>query len=166
MTMPESTYRDLMHRTITNYEFVRDNAQKDGPYEVTQLVNSFVAVVGYPRERAIGDLLKAVSIEKGRDLGLPPIPVISSNPNYRADSVADQATMLRNAAAHGRIKFSADENSRQIGAITFSDENRARDQRTSIALTIETVEQILYAFRNIAEYLFQQASQLNKTQVG
>lgn len=91
--MPEYAYRDLMRRTIANYEFIRDHKEY-GLYEVTQLVNSFVAVVGYPRERAIGELLRTVTIEQGRALGLPQIPVISSSPNYRAESVADQAAML------------------------------------------------------------------------
>jgi hypothetical protein len=43
MGMPTEPIRDIMRRTIANLEFVERHATPNGPYEVTQLLNSFSA---------------------------------------------------------------------------------------------------------------------------
>ena len=42
MGMPHDPVRDIMRRTMHNLKFVEARAGADGPYEVTQLVNSFL----------------------------------------------------------------------------------------------------------------------------
>jgi hypothetical protein len=56
MVMPHEPIRDIMHRTMNNLEFIEAHAAADGPYEVTQLINSFLGALAHPWETYRDDL--------------------------------------------------------------------------------------------------------------
>jgi hypothetical protein len=49
--MPTEPLRDIMRRTIANLEFIERKATPSGPFEVTQLVNSYLGALAHPWER-------------------------------------------------------------------------------------------------------------------
>ena len=53
----------LLYRTITNYEILKPQKQHAGPYEVTQLVNSFLSTLAHPWDQLLDkDALKNVNL--------------------------------------------------------------------------------------------------------
>ncbi len=42
MTMPTEPIRDIMRRTMANLALIEGHKSDAGPYEVTQLINSFL----------------------------------------------------------------------------------------------------------------------------
>ncbi len=161
MAMPSDTYRDIMVRTIANYELVKAYSGQNGGFEVTQLMNSILAVVGYPQERVLKQRLKDLTVADGRKLGLPEIPIIASSPDYIPKNVAEQAEMIRNAIAQGRIGFFSDGHGGDIEFIQLKDQRgRGNNRQTrEVDLPIQLFEAILYGFGNIAHALFAEAAE-------
>jgi hypothetical protein len=54
MVMPIEPVRDIMRRTMQNLKFVEGHRGANGPYEVTQLLNSFLGALAHP----LGSLLR------------------------------------------------------------------------------------------------------------
>jgi hypothetical protein len=160
--MPEVVFRDLMNNTIYNYEFVKERQSEHGPYEVTQLISSFVMVAGLPRERDIYSGLESISIEEARtEYGLPNIAVVADAAEYEIRHMADLAGMFRNAVAHGNLTFYPVPRGNTIGSLRFSDQrkrNNVLQKRYSNELTIQQVEDTLYAFQKIAQALYDRAT--------
>jgi hypothetical protein len=48
---PFEEVKDLMKRTMFNLRFVEEHKARNGPYEVTQLINSFLGAMAHPWER-------------------------------------------------------------------------------------------------------------------
>lgn len=49
--MPLEKPRDMMRRTMFNLRFIEQHASdRNGPYEVTQLINSFLGAMAHPWE--------------------------------------------------------------------------------------------------------------------
>jgi len=68
--MPQEPVRDIMRRTMQNLEFVEIHAGANGPYEVTQLINSFLGALAHPWEKYQDDLT-ATSLEAVQVAGWP-----------------------------------------------------------------------------------------------
>ena len=47
---PEDPVRDVMRRTMFNLRFIEEHQEQNGPFEVTQLVNSFLGALAHPWE--------------------------------------------------------------------------------------------------------------------
>jgi hypothetical protein len=106
MGMPHDPVRDIMRRTMHNLQFVEAQAGADGPYEVTQLVNSFPGALAHPWEAYRHDLT-AASLEAAHSAGWP--AVAKERPSDRdPDSLGDLARLMRNALAHGNVEFLPD----------------------------------------------------------
>ena len=54
--MPNEPLRDVMRRTMKNLEFVERSATPTGPFEVTQLINSFIGALAHPWEQLKAEL--------------------------------------------------------------------------------------------------------------
>jgi len=67
---PENPLLDVMNRTIYNLHFIEDEAKNEGPYEVTQLVNSFLGALAHPWEKFKIEL-ETISLEEAQDKGWP-----------------------------------------------------------------------------------------------
>jgi hypothetical protein len=72
MGMPTEPLLDIMRRSMANLTFVEANASPDGPYEVTQLVNTFLGALAHPFE-AMRDDLRALPLAEAASRGWPTI---------------------------------------------------------------------------------------------
>ncbi len=99
----------LMYRTIQNYEFIDQYKHHYGPFEVTQLINSFLALVAHPWDQLLDqDKLKDVRIESRvfRECGFPifpSLPVIGEP--AQVDDAYELLRVLRNGMAHGNMEL-------------------------------------------------------------
>lgn len=98
-----------MYRTIQNYEFIDRSKSHDGPFEVTQLINSFLALVAHPWDQLLDkDELKKVRIESSRfrECGFPVFPnlPVEGNKAEVADAY-ELLRVLRNGMAHGNMEL-------------------------------------------------------------
>ena len=101
--MPYEPLRDVMHRTMENLRFVERHAGSQGPFEVTQLINSFLGALAHPGER-YKDELSSISLAEAERLGWPLIN--NERPSDQIPtSLGDQLRLMRNALAHGNIAF-------------------------------------------------------------
>jgi hypothetical protein len=102
--MPSEPVRDIMRRTMDNLEFVRAHARANGPpYEVTQLINSFLGALAHPWETYKADL-NALSLASARNDGWPVIDKEKTD-DRDPTSLGDLIALMRHALAHGNVSF-------------------------------------------------------------
>ncbi len=90
---------DLVTRTLENLRYIDDHKSQDGPFEVTQLVNSFLLIVLQNWD----DLESDWHHLKHGGVDWPPIQ--TSEPNMRPQSCINK---IRDALAHGCFTFEGD----------------------------------------------------------
>ena len=95
----------LMYRTIHNLDFINREKRHSGPFEVTQLINSFLSVVAHPWDRLLDQKkleetpLASNVFRRCRFPDFPALPV-DGNP-ARMVYIYDLLRVLRNGMAHG-----------------------------------------------------------------
>lgn len=151
--MPQEPIRDFMHRTIANLEFVR---AKSGPFEVTQLVNSFLGAVVHPWERFSTDQAFQKSLSEAHRLGWPLIQKERQN-DKPINTIWDLIRAVRNGLAHGNIEFRS-AGSNEIKFLSVEDRYprghaRAGQRRTGVVLSVEQLNSLLYCFTDLADDL-------------
>ena len=104
---------DFAERTLANLEKIEKEKPDDAKYEVTQLVNSFLGLIVFPKERSITDSHWSKLLKSNN---------VSSNPNGNCNYLR----RMRNAISHSHILFESgnmlDKNGKkQIDSITFVD---------------------------------------------
>src|SRR2546421_556046 len=102
MVMPAVPVRDVMRRTIANYEFVKAHAGDPDVFEVTQLVNSFLCALIHPwehqrRQHYPWSLSLAAAGAQGWPLLTCSVGQVST--------LGELITVMRNALAHGRVEY-------------------------------------------------------------
>ncbi|QLF69463.1 hypothetical protein FE840_007850 [Peteryoungia desertarenae] len=103
MVMPSEPIRDIMRRTMLNLAYIEERAQGDGPFEVTQLINSFLGALAHPWEALQTDLM-AIPLADALARGWPNIT--KERPTDRdPNSLGDLVRLMRNSFAHGNITF-------------------------------------------------------------
>jgi hypothetical protein len=95
--------KDLMNRTMFNLEFVQKKKSLSGPYEVTQLVNSFLGAMAYPWEKK-KEQLRQMLLDEAERRGWPVI-VTQEGSLDTPKSLGDLIRVMRNAMAHGNLDF-------------------------------------------------------------
>jgi HEPN family protein len=105
---------DFAKRTLHNLELIKEHSIKQ-PYtaangkptstEVTQLVNSMLGLLVFPRERYNKSIPKIKLADLAAN-GWPNVRVIEGN--IQGDSLRDLIRLLRNSIAHCNIKFISD----------------------------------------------------------
>ena len=99
----ESVIRDFAERTRKNLRTIEDLQAKGGEaYEVTQLVNSMLGLLVFPRERFI-DQIPQTSLSDLEADGWPVPKVVGDFPQAR--DLRELIRYLRNAIAHFNIEF-------------------------------------------------------------
>lgn len=98
-----------MYRTQQNLEFINRHKDHDGPFEITQLINSFLAVVAHPWDQLLDkDKLNDIGLDSRvmRECGFPDIPnlPVEGNPAPMT-SAYDLLRVLRNGMAHGNMEL-------------------------------------------------------------
>jgi HEPN pEK499 p136 len=97
--MPHEPVRDIMRRTMHNLRFVEAHQGPDGPYEVTQLLNSFLGALAHPWEKYHNELC-AKSLAEAAATGWPKI-----SSDRDPQSLGDLVRLMRNAVAHGNVDY-------------------------------------------------------------
>lgn len=106
---------DFASRTLRNLDRIQQ-AEQDGEnnvFPITQLWNSLLGLIVMPRERD-ERLIPETPISDLRTEGWPlPVEAVGDS-----DTLRDLVRHLRNAVAHGNVRFTADED-RQIVSLTL-----------------------------------------------
>jgi HEPN pEK499 p136 len=106
MGMPTQPILDVMRRTIENLKFVEKYATSNGPYEVTQLINSFLGALAHPWEALSADL-NSLPVTKAAEEGWPVIRKLEGN-DPPPQTLGKLVAVLRHSLAHGNIEFLSD----------------------------------------------------------
>src|SRR5262245_54699812 len=148
--MPHESVRDVMRRTMHNLEFVEAHAGVEGPYEVTQLINSFLGALAHPWEIYRGDLT-TMSLSAAQTGGWPAIA--KERPTDREpDSLGDLVRLMRNALAHGNVEFLAGA-SADIRALRLWNTDRSGRRTWGTIVTVVDMRSFLMRFVALAEEL-------------
>lgn len=154
MGMPTQPLLDIMRRSMANLAFVEAHAGPEGPYEVTQLVNTFLGALAHPFEAMRDDLMSLPQTATAA-LGWPRIG--RERPaDEEPKSLSDLIRLLRNGFAHGNIEFLSDGrgeivalriwNTNRQGARTWGAVIKVDDMRRFLALFVELIERRHKAF--------------------
>ena len=151
--MPHEPVLDIMRRTMANLAFIEQSASSHGPFEVTQLINSFLGALAHPWE-SLRNELNSMSITEAESQGWP-IPRAERTTDHAPTNLGDFIRLLRNGVAHGNISFLADGKG-QIAALRI--ENRNRGRRTwGVIFTPENMRRLLERFVTLVEDIDKQA---------
>jgi hypothetical protein len=138
-----------MRRTMVNYEFIKDRCADDGPYEATQLINSFLGALAHPWQRlAESDNLdlRKLSLDDARRRGWPVFE--RERPcDFQPRSYFEMLTWTRHAFAHGNLDFWSAEGN--IVELRFWN-MRGRDRIWGTRVSVTTLERFLYVFQDLA----------------
>jgi hypothetical protein len=147
----------MMRRTISNLEFIEARAGPNGPYEVTQLVNSFIGALAHPWEELANDL-SALSIQDAEALGWPVIDKeLASDQTPR--NLGELIRLIRNSLVHGNISLW--EKKGEIAmlrvACFYMDEGipPVRRRAWGAMITVEHLREFLTQFVSLAEELYE-----------
>ncbi len=159
----------LMYRTIQNLEFIDHQRSHNGPFEVTELINSFLAVVAHPWDRLLDKCkLENVGVESAtfRECGFPGFPALPvEGKAAEVNNACELLRVLRNGMAHGNMELldrRTLRNLRQTGPLPRVTENeiagislwnRAGDGRINwrTALNVYELRQVLTAMMRLCE---------------
>lgn len=136
--------KDYISRTKTNY-----TSLKNGPYEVTALINSMVGFLILPKEALKGKITDTL-IQKSTLLELQKrIRMNTYSKPMPNDNLYQICRHMRNAVVHNRITFHAEDNVvagsvAQIHSITFKDGYDA--QKFEMTLEVDLLEKFLLEF--------------------
>ena len=98
-----------MYRTLHNLRFIEQNKRHTGPFEVTQLINSFLAVLAHPWDQLLDK--KKLAALKLKDpafvtYGFPTLPLLPFEGTPKSIATAeDLLGTVRNGMAHGNIEL-------------------------------------------------------------
>lgn len=108
----------LLNRTLTNLDFVERHKHHDGPFEVTQLLNSFAGVLAHPWD----SLLDKNSLEKKKSnefyaFGFPELKRLPTPVNQIViPNLYEYLRTLRNGMAHGNFELLDRKQLREYGS--------------------------------------------------
>ena len=149
MGMPTEPVLDIMRRSMANLAFVEAHAGPAGPYEVTQLINTFLGALAHPFE-AMRDELMALPLTDAARLGWPTISKerpSDSDPS----SLGDLIRLMRNGMAHGNLDYLSEGKGQiralrvwnthpRTGARTWGAVVLVADMRRFLSLFVELIE--------------------------
>jgi hypothetical protein len=156
-----------MYRTITNYEDIKHRAAHGGRFEVTQLINSFLAVLAHPWDRLLDkDALskRSVHSKEFRAFGFPYMTRLQRDDGTPTDDAENMLRLLRNSVAHGNMELLSRQKLRELrpqGAIPRVHEKeiagvriwnmRGETETWSTVLDITEMEATLKAMMRLCE---------------
>lgn len=153
----EDRYHELMRRTMFNYWQIKKQARREGPFEVVQLVNSFMGAMAHPWQELARDKqldLKSISLNEARQNGWP-VFTKECRSDLTPRSYFQMLTWTRHAFAHGNIEFFTDTSRDEIVEIAFH--NELNEQRVwGSRVEIQILEDFLVFFQNLASERLQQ----------
>lgn len=138
--------RDFAQRTRHNLEFVRQAHRRDptSVYEVTQLINSMLGLLVFPRERYVDSIPDKTLAELMAD-GWPIPKVVdgfSQVPNLN-----QLFRVLRNSISHCNIEFISDSRTLELKGLTVWNTHPRNGNTTwKATLTLEQLEELTDRF--------------------
>jgi hypothetical protein len=151
MVMPVEPIRDIMRRTMANLAFVEQSAGPGGPYEVTQLINSFLGALAHPWEAMQADLM-TLPLAEAAKRGWPTITKERPT-DIDPTSLGDLVRLMRNGFAHGNITFLPSAKG-EIRALRIWNTHPRSKQRTwGTIVTVDDARAFLTRFAELAEEL-------------
>lgn len=135
---------DFANRTRHNLQLIRE-IQATQPereaYEVTQLINSTLGLLVFPKERYLNDIPNK-TLEELKNEGWP-VPEV--RPGFtEAKDLREFLSLMRNAIAHFNLEFVPNEKNEIIGLKVW---NKWRGKKTwEVELTLEQMEIISLRF--------------------
>lgn len=149
--MPGESVPELMRRTMFNLRFIQEKRGPNGPYEVTQLVNSFLGALAHPWEKYKRELA-AIPLASAFENGWPRVSPLDPS-NEDPATLGDLIRLIRNGIAHGNIEFASDANG-EISLIRIWNTLTGSRRRTWEAiLTVHEMEAFLHKFVEQAKAL-------------
>jgi hypothetical protein len=172
-------YKVLMHRTLKNLDYVKENdpsepdsegrspPQKDvPPYAVTQRVNSFLGAFAHAYDHTLGKEFKQQS---NGTHGFSPIRSVpadwpafqesrtlaSSKQIPEPDNLGERCRHMRNAMAHGNVKFEANGQNEIIAIHLWTNSQQGRGPIDwAAALSVSDFELLLRRFCTFVDATF------------
>ena len=131
--------KDFVKRTLHNYESL-----KNGPYEVTLLINSCIGLLIVPKERSLIEESKIskVTAQKLKDC--------MENNTYNEElTVTNLIRHIRNGISHAKFEFIAENppqkgDSLQIKSISIQDENTNTHEKMTMIIPIDVLHSLCY----------------------
>lgn len=145
--MPDVPVKDMLDRTISNLEKI-DRLKENGAqvYEVTQLVNSFLAAFAHPWEEW-REGLSSMSIDQAIREGWPMVE--KSDPRDEdPETYGRVINFIRNGMAHGNIEFVNDGNDEILAVHVWNERGKWRTWGTR--LDTNQLKQFLKCFQLLA----------------
>jgi hypothetical protein len=140
-----------------NLEFVEAHAGANGPYEVTQLINSFLGALAHPWETYRAGLA-ALSIGSAHNDGWPII-----NKELRDDreptSFGDLIGLMRHALAHGNVHFLPGVSGEIQALRLWNIPPRTGKRDWGTIITVDNMQTFLKCFVALAEALHDKQSE-------
>jgi hypothetical protein len=140
----EKLLADFARRTLHNLRLIREIQTMEPEreaYEVTQLINSMLGLLVFPKERYLNDIPPKTLDELKRE-GWP-IPDV--RPGYtQAQSLRDFLRLMRNAIAHFNVEFLPDQKNEINGVRIWNKSNGTKTWE--VELSLEQIEAIALRF--------------------
>lgn len=168
MTSPEQQDIDLIRRTLDNLDFIEQYKERNGPWEVTQTVNSFLSIIAHPRERLLDpEAIKWLTLTDSK-VTCAGLPSFASSWKYDSEqprTLAQLLRLLRNGIAHGNVdlldrreletlrpdaKFNAPLNYDDVAGIEIWNADNGKNRTWGTVLTVEELGQALRGFATLA----------------
>lgn len=149
MGMPTKPLLDIMRRSMANLAFVEAHASHGGPYEVTQLVNTFLGALAHPFEAMRHDLM-ALAVSDAATLGWPSIRKERQS-DSDPSSLVDLVRLMRNSVAHGNIEFLSNKEDQIHALRLWNTDPRTRARTWGAIVTIGDMRQFLQGFVGLIE---------------
>jgi hypothetical protein len=146
--LPHEQVLDIMRRTMVNLAFIEQSASSHGPFEVTQLINSFLGALAHPWENLRNEL-NLMSIVDAKDQGWP-IPRAERTTDHAPTNLGDLIRLLRNGVAHGNISFLPGGQG-QIVALRIENRNKQGRRTWGVIITPEKMRRFLERFVALVE---------------
>ena len=133
---------------MANLEFIETHASNAGPFEVTQLINSFLGALAHPWEQLKTDL-NSMPIEEAIAHGWPELRTERSS-DRQPVTLGDVIRLLRNGIAHGNIDFHSDGTGR-IAALRIENKNKQGRRTWGTIVAPADMRQFLQQFVALVE---------------
>ncbi|MER9465392.1 HEPN family nuclease [Mesorhizobium sp. M0482] len=150
MGMPTEPLIDIMRRSMANLAFVEAHAGSDGPYEVTQLVNTFLGALVHPFEAMRNDLME-LPLAEAAVLGWPSIARERPDDSEPA-SLGGLIRLMRNGMAHGNINFLSDGKGQVHSLRVWNTQPKTHARTWGAVVAVQDMRRLLSLFVELIEY--------------
>lgn len=138
---------EFARRTRANLEFVEAASAHQPVHEVTQLANSLLGLLVFPRERYLNQIPKT-PLRQLEAEGWPAIRTTYGE--VRANNLWQLTRLLRNSIAHCNVRFVADDDG-AIAAVELWNRDGKGKKTWATEITIADLRSLVYRFIDLLE---------------